>query len=135
MTKKRLIYIILTIVTMILGLASRKYGSLLPNFLREYSGDALWALMVYFGFSFVFIKLSISKRGIIALVFSFAIEFSQIYQGVWINKIRDTTLGGLILGHGFLVSDLICYTVGIIIGVIISIVLENKIGKEKDSLG
>lgn len=134
MTKKRLIYIILTIVTMILGLASRKYGSLLPNFLREYSGDALWALMVYFGFSFVFIKLSISKRGIIALVFSFVIEFSQIYQGVWINKIRATTLGGLILGHGFLVSDLICYTVGIIIGLIISIVLENKIGKEKNSL-
>lgn len=134
MTKKRLLYIILTIVTMILGLASRKYGSLLPNFLREYSGDALWALMVYFGFSFVFIKLSINKRGIIALVFSFVIEFSQIYQGAWINKIRDTTLGALILGHGFLFSDLICYTVGITIGVIISIVLENKIGKEKDSL-
>ncbi|MGG7077248.1 DUF2809 domain-containing protein [Clostridium sardiniense] len=129
MTKKRLLYIILTIVTMILGLASRKYGSLLPNFLREYSGDALWALMVYFGFSFVFIKLSISKRGIIALVFSFVIEFSQIYQGALINKIRATTLGGLILGHGFLFSDLICYAVGIIIGLVISIVLENKIGK------
>ncbi|MBY0754224.1 DUF2809 domain-containing protein [Clostridium sardiniense] len=119
---------------MILGLASRKYGSLLPNFLMEYSGDALWALMVYFGFSFVFIELSISKRGIIALVFSFSIEISQIYQGVWINKIRATTLGGLILGHGFLVSDLICYTVGISIGLIISIVIENKIGKEKSSL-
>ncbi|GAA0069567.1 DUF2809 domain-containing protein [Clostridium sardiniense] len=134
MNKKRFLYIILTIVTMILGLASRKYGSLLPNFLREYSGDALWALMVYFGFSFVFIKLSISKRGIIALVFSFIIEFSQIYQGVLINKIRSTTLGGLILGHGFLFSDLLCYTVGITIGLIISIVLENKIGKSKDSL-
>ncbi|MDQ0461201.1 uncharacterized protein YebE (UPF0316 family) [Clostridium sardiniense] len=134
MNKKRFLYIILTIVTMILGLASRKYGSLLPNFLMEYSGDALWALMVYFGFSFVFIELSISKRGIIALVFSFSIEISQIYQGVWINKIRATTLGGLILGHGFLVSDLICYTVGISIGLIISIVIENKIGKEKSSL-
>ena len=134
MNKKRFLYIILTIVTMILGLASRKYGSLLPNFLREYSGDALWALMVYFGFSFVCIKLSISKRGVIALVFSFIIEISQIYQGVWINKIRTTTLGGLILGHGFLVSDLICYTVGINIGLIISIVLENKIEKEKSSL-
>ncbi len=134
MIKKRLLYIILTTITMILGLASRRYGILLPDFLKEYSGDALWAMMVYFGVSFVFIKLSISKRGIIALTFSFIIEFSQIYQGIWINKIRATTLGGLILGHGFLFSDFICYSVGIIIGLIISKVLESIIGKEKNSL-
>ena len=44
------------------------------------------------------------------------IEISQLYQAEWINNIRHTTLGGLILGQGFLWSDMVAYTVGVIIG-------------------
>ena len=94
-------YFILTILTMILGLLSRKFMSYVPNLISPYLGDVLWATIVYF---------------IIAIIFSFGIEFSQIYQAKWINNIRATTLGGLVLGHGFLWSDLLCYTIGILIG-------------------
>lgn len=48
-----------------------------------------------------------------SLMFSFGIEFSQLYQAEWINSIRATILGGLILGKGFLWIDLVRYTVGI----------------------
>ena len=58
-------------------------------------------------------------NGVFGIWFSYLIEISQLYQGEWINSIRDTTLGALILGHGFLFSDLICYTIGILIGVVI----------------
>ena len=43
------------------------------------------------------------------------IEFSQLYQENWIIEIRNTTLGHLVLGQGFLWSDLLAYTFGSII--------------------
>ena len=51
-----------------------------------------------------------------ALVFCYLIEVSQLYQGEWLNQIRRTTLGGLILGYGFLWRDLLSYTVGVLLG-------------------
>ena len=109
-------YFILTILTMILGLLSRKFMSYVPSLIAPYLGDILWATMVYFGFRFLLPKLSTNTSFLIAIIFSFGIEFSQIYQAKWINNIRATTLGGLVLGHGFLCSDLLCYTIGILIG-------------------
>lgn len=60
-----------------------------------------------------------------ALVFSYGIEFSQIYHAPWIDSVRATTLGGLVLGQGFLVSDLICYAAGILIALLIDTLIEG----------
>jgi hypothetical protein len=38
-----------------------------------------------------------------------------LYQEDWINQIRGTILGALILGKGFLTVDLIRYITGIVI--------------------
>ena len=45
-------------------------------------------------------------------MFFYGIELSQLYHALWIDAIRNTTLGGLIIGFGFLWSDLVCYTIG-----------------------
>ena len=37
----------------------------------------------------------------LAMAFSIAIELSQLYHAPWIDSIRQTTLGGLILGLAF----------------------------------
>ncbi len=125
--RKRIIYFLLTLVVMCLGLASRRYIDYLPRFIANYAGDTLWATMVYLGIAFLFNKLSIRKVTIISLIFSYTIEISQLYQASWINEIRSTLLGSLILGHGFLFSDLICYTVGIFIGIVIDkLILKIK---------
>lgn len=115
MKYKRLIYLVVTFLIIILGLASRKYGDMLPEFLAEYSGDTLWAAMVYFGLRFLFPSVSILKAAAISLLFSYCIEISQLYQADWANSVRNTTLGALIFGHGFLWSDMVCYTVGILL--------------------
>ncbi|WP_373330910.1 ribosomal maturation YjgA family protein [Salmonirosea aquatica] len=47
----------------------------------------------------------------------YCIELSQLYQADWINTLRSTRLGGLVLGFGFLWSDLVCYFVGTLLGV------------------
>lgn len=59
---------------------------------------------------------SVLMRAAISLVLAFLVEISQLYHAPWIDSIRQTTLGGLVLGFGFLWTDLVCYSVGIAIG-------------------
>lgn len=57
-------------------------------------------------------------RAVITLALAFLVEISQLYHAPWIDTIRQTTLGGLVLGFGFLWTDLVCYSAGVMIGVI-----------------
>lgn len=116
MKRNRVLYFLLIILVVLLGLGSRKFPEMLPSFLSLYLGDTLWALMVFLMLGFIWKVNSKLKNGILALGFSYMIEFSQLYHASWIDHIRNTTLGGLVLGSGFLYSDLICYTAGIILG-------------------
>lgn len=122
---RRVVYFIITVVVMLMGLLSRKFMFIFPKNIAPFIGDMFWAMMVYFGFRFLIPKLELLKSFNIALIFSFIIEISQLYQSDWINTIRRTIIGGLVLGHGFLWIDLISYSIGIIIGVIIDKVLNH----------
>lgn len=124
MRRNRVVYLILIIIVMILGLLSRKLDNL-PVIVSLYAGDILWALMVFLIVDFVFNNKSILFNISIAIIFSYGIEISQLYHAPWIDSIRNTTLGGLILGFGFLWSDLICYTIGIFIGGIIESIFKR----------
>ena len=119
MKNKRFYYLFLGISVMIFGLISRRFTYYIPDIINLFLGDALWALMVYFLIRFIFIKLSVKKAVIISVTFCFAIEISQLYHGSWIDNIRSTILGGLILGYGFLWSDLVAYLIGIGAGVLL----------------
>jgi hypothetical protein len=112
MIKSRLKYLICAILIMAIGLASR-YFSTPDSFIYMHVGDVLWAMMIYFGFRFLNPRQVYKTSAWIAITFCFLIEISQLYQAEWLNAIRRTTLGGLILGFGFLWSDLVGYCVGV----------------------
>ncbi|OUS27592.1 hypothetical protein A9Q99_14205 [Gammaproteobacteria bacterium 45_16_T64] len=114
--KRRLGFLGLTVVSMGAGLLSRSPLVELPEFLALYSGDTIWAMMVFFLVCAVFPHWKIRQAAGVAIVFAFAIEFSQLYHAPWIDGIRQNTLGGLVLGFGFKVSDLVCYVVGVGLG-------------------
>jgi hypothetical protein len=103
----------------VLGLASRSGSSLIPSILKEYAGDALWAVAAYLTVAFLFPHFSITKVALIAGLFSVTIEVSQLYHAPWIDYIRRLRLGRLVLGFGFLWSDLVCYVVGISTGALL----------------
>lgn len=90
----------------------------MPAFLAEYAGDTLWAIMVFLLVSTLLAGRPILLRAAISLALAFLVEISQLYHAPWIDSIRQTTLGGLVLGFGFLWTDLVCYSVGVMIGVI-----------------
>ena len=116
MIRIRLTYITTAILVIVAGLASRQYPHLLPPFMAEYAGDTLWALVLFLLISTMFAGTSLAFRTAIALAIAFLVEISQLYHAPWIDSIRQTRLGGYALGHGFLWTDLICYTVGIASG-------------------
>ena len=111
-------YCCLVITVMILGLSTRHFSFYFPSWINLYLGDALWALMVFFLWGLLFRTRQTRWITLRALLFTFSIEVSQLYHSQWINSLRTTRLGGLILGYGFLWSDLIAYSVGIGVGVL-----------------
>lgn len=110
---------------MLLGLASRRYGAGLHPWVVTYAGDVLWALLVFWLLRFWWPRWPAAQTAWLALGFAFAVESSQLYQPAWLNAVRGTTLGSLVLGHGFLWSDLVCYTVGVGVGVGLERVRRN----------
>jgi hypothetical protein len=123
----RMMYLVAVIISVVLGLCSRKFSDLLPILISNHAGDMLWASMVYFGVRFFFIWKSLTWAVGISVLFSFAIEFSQLYQAEWIIEIRNSVIGSLILGRGFLTIDLIRYFLGIIIAFWIDKLLLKKV--------
>jgi glycopeptide antibiotics resistance protein len=116
--RNRLLYLTKVLLVVGLGLGSRL--DFWPRWVHLYVGDVLWALMVFLIIAMIFKRKSINWVAAVAISFSFSflIEFSQLYQATWINIIRHTTLGGLVLGYGFLWTDLFLYVIGVCIGVL-----------------
>lgn len=117
--KRRLPYLIAAVVTMILGYSTRMCADSLPKFVADHFGDALWACMIYWGFRAVWVHKKWFWAASFSIIFCFGIELSQLYQAAWINEIRRTVLGGLVLGSGFLSVDLLRYSLGILLAILI----------------
>ena len=123
--RARLIYFIVICSVIFLGLASRQIGGI-PLFI----GDILWAVMIFFITRFLFLHANIKTLVIMSLAICYLVEISQLYQAEWINVIRATLLGRLVLGQGFSWGDLISYSVGIAMAAWIEISFINgKINK------
>lgn len=127
----RLCYLVCAVPVMALGLASRRYGMDLPVFVAEYAGDTLWGLIVFLGVSVVATGSRLSHRVGIAIAFAFAVEVSQLYHAPWIDTLRNTTLGGLVLGSGFVWTDFVCYATGVSFGAVIEHIVRSS--KRTDS--
>ena len=117
--RNRIVYLISVAIVMGLGLSSRKYAGYLPEWINTYLGDALWAVMIYLFAALLLKDRKSAQIALLSLLFCYLVEISQLYHAPWIDAIRNTRLGGLVLGFGFLWTDIIAYTMGI--GVMLAI--------------
>jgi hypothetical protein len=124
--RKRVSQAFYIITVILLGLASRRCGTLMPGWVAEYSGDVLWGLMVYLIVGFLQTKQKVLHTALFAFAFSALIEITQLYHAPWIDAIRSNKLGGLLLGYGFLWSDIICYGIGIATGAVLEFLYYRK---------
>ena len=124
--RARPVYATACVFSIALGLASRRFATSLPDFVRLYAGDALWAATVYFLAATLWPRARISLLAVGALAFAFAIEASQLYHAPWIDGVRSTRLGALVLGQGFLWSDLVCYTAGVMAAALVDRAISSR---------
>lgn len=111
--RSRPAYAIAFVAIVLLGLGSRRFGAHLPALVAAYGGDTLWAAMVFVGLGILAPRTGTRTLAGVALAIAYGDEISQLYHAPWIDAVRHTTLGGLVLGFGFLWSDIVCYTIGI----------------------
>jgi hypothetical protein len=127
--RPRLPYLLIASLIVVVGLASRRYAYALPTFLAEYAGDTLWAVMAFLMIGVVAAEWPTSRVGIAALLTSYAVEVSQLYHAPWIDAVRATRLGALALGYGFLWSDIVCYTVGVALCMVLEFLARARTTK------
>lgn len=96
------------------GYLSRgRWQHLLPLLVRKRAGDAFWAAAVFSLLGLCRPRWSTARAAAVALGVCYAIEFSQICQAEWIDRVRATLFGRLVLGSAFFWLDQVAYTVGI----------------------
>jgi len=127
--RKRWWYLLAVVVTIAVGLTSRRYPQMLPACLGKYPGDALWSLMVFFGLGILFRKASSLQLGLGTLGFSFGIEALKLCQAPWLVSVRHTTLGQLVFGNVFSWQNLLAYTIGAIVGVLIELLFSSRLAR------
>ena len=121
--RKRAWYLLAFFSTIVAGLASRHFPQIFPALVGKYPGDVMWSLMVFFGLGAVFRSTSSAKLGLGAIGFSFGIEALKLWQAPWMESIRHTTLGHLVFGYAFSWQNLVAYTIGVVMGLMVEVLL------------
>lgn len=101
------------LVVLSTGLLLRKYADVFPEWVKLYAGDFLWAVAAYLFFSAIFSNTHIVAKIVLALAFCYLIEASQLYHAPWLEQLRSYTLVKLVIGAGFLWSDIVAYSLGV----------------------
>ena len=114
--RSRWLIVILALLVIAVGLASRRGLVQFPAVLGNYPGDALWAWVVLLCVAWVRPAITRGRLVGVSLVVAFAIEFLQLYQAPWMQALRANKLAYLVLGNGFDPLDLLAYVVGIALG-------------------
>jgi hypothetical protein len=99
--------------TVALGLASRRWP--LPGVFAEYTGDGLYAVAAFWALALVAPGARGGALALAAFGASGLVELAQLVHGGWLDAVRATRVGGLLLGHGFQVADLVAYGVGAVL--------------------
>ena len=116
------------VVVVVCGLLSRRDGLPVPELVRGHAGDILWATMVALGLAVLRPDGKAWVMASAALAIACAVECSQLYRAPWLDAVRSTVPGHLILGRGFLWSDLLRYGAGALLGYGLLRVLPRRDG-------
>lgn len=97
-------------LVVVLGLGCRQPFA--PELAELYLGDVLWAVLFFLLFAWGWPSARGWWLGVAALAVTELIELSQLYRAPWAERVRGTSWGGLLLGHGFSWSDVACLALG-----------------------
>ncbi|MCU0551228.1 MAG: DUF2809 domain-containing protein [Leptolyngbya sp. Prado105] len=103
-----------------------RFTTTFPWWLTDISGSLAYQIFWIALVQFCFPTFSIVKTAIGVFCFSCGVEFLQLYQPAWLQVIRATLPGRLVLGNTFLWSDFPPYAIGCFLGWLWMKVLRHK---------
>ncbi len=115
MLPRRLILLLVLVVLAVAGYWLRFYAPISPEW-RDYSGGA--AYVVFWILVYAFLRPTAPAFPVALAVFlvTCCLEFLQLWHPAWLEAIRRTLPGRLVLGTTFEWSDFPPYAVGAVIG-------------------
>ncbi len=126
MTRRRLWFVVLAVSTIAVGLLVHLRGAVLGATTRDVLGDALWAAMIAWWLGAAAPAARLAVRSAVAYAVCVAVELSQLYHAPFLDTVRATRLGHLVLGSGFDARDLVAYAVGIAGAALLELVLRRR---------
>lgn len=93
--------------------------------IRPNIGDFLVVILLY-SLLKSFLKISVNITISVVLLFSFFVEFLQYLKIIEILKIQNNRFLSIIIGNSFSVTDLVCYTLGLFLVVIVEKIRFTK---------
>jgi hypothetical protein len=118
----RIKYLLLTILLFVIEVLIALY--IHDKIIRPYIGDLLVAILIYC-FLRTFINLSVITTAMLTLLFSYTVETLQYFKIVDLLGLHDSKIARIIIGTSFEWSDILSYTIGIAIVLLV----ERKINK------
>lgn len=112
-SRRRSSVAIALVLTLAVGVASRKLVSPLPYWLKEV-GDVLWAMALYWTIALIRPAWSWRVIAPLALGLAWASELQQLIKADWIEPWRKVPVLKMLLGRGFSWIDMGMYVVGAI---------------------
>ncbi|HEX6560255.1 MAG TPA: DUF2809 domain-containing protein, partial [Longimicrobiales bacterium] len=100
-TSFRRAYVVLLLITVVVGLTIHLHGFGLAPRARDILGDALWAAMIFWLVSLAAPNAGLARRAAAALTICFAVELSQRIEHPVLHAVRSSTLGHLVIGSDF----------------------------------
>ena len=109
MSKKRWIYIILTIILLTIEVLIALFVH--DNFIRPYVGDVL-VVMVLYTFIRIFVPKKVKMLPSYILCFAVLVEVLQYFRIVEALGLQNNRFFGVLIGSVFDIKDIICYAIG-----------------------
>ncbi|PTB96161.1 DUF2809 domain-containing protein [Marivirga lumbricoides] len=116
-------YFLLTVILFITEVLIALYVH--DNFVRPYLGDVLVVILIY-TFIKSFLDLAVLPVALFVLALSFTIEILQFFKIVELLGLGDSRIARIVIGTSFAWIDLVAYTAGIVI-----VLLVEKYGLGK----
>ena len=99
------------------------------RFIRPYFGDFLVVILVYC-FLRSFIDLPVRTLALSALIFSYIVEALQYFNLVGRLGLQDSKIAKTVMGSSFEWTDLLAYTLGIILVLYVEKVIADRPAKK-----
>jgi len=124
--RERSAFAVLALSTICIGLVVHRFATALPPTMRDVTGDALWAMMIFWLIGALVPEKPIVVRGALALGICWVVEFSQLYHAQPLDDFRATAIGHLVLGSDFGLRDLAAYALGVFVALWLELAARRK---------